>query len=129
MQLHQKAIEAISKQNPLQRYQYFMRRVADFETMYGLRDKQGNWASAVTEEHDLFSVWPAPEFAKACAVGDWGNYGVTEITVEMFQEEIKAALLSTGSLVNVFSVSSKAGFIVSPAEFSRDLQNELDQYE
>lgn len=126
--LHPKEVEAITRLDSLNRYQYFMKRVADFEVMYSLQDEEGDWVMADIDEHGLFCVWPFPEFASACAVDDWEGCKVVAISLDTYQKEIVELIKEENMLLNIFSSSDKTGFIVSQVEFARDLNKELAQY-
>lgn len=42
--MNPKAIENIQKLEPFQRYQHFIKRVADFEELWTIVDEEGNYA-------------------------------------------------------------------------------------
>ena len=48
-----------------ERYDYFIRKVADFEEVWGLKDAEG-WALMGSEEQVLFPIWSEKEFAELC---------------------------------------------------------------
>jgi hypothetical protein len=128
MKISDKEIEAVSKLEPLERYQYFMKKVADTEKMYSLVDKEGNFALSDVEINVLFSLWPAPEFALKCAQGAWEGFTVKEITIEDFEDNILDIVSDNNWLINVFSIECKTGFVVDFGEFARDLSHELKKY-
>lgn len=128
MKVNDKEIEAISKLEPIKRYQYFIKRVADSEAMYSLIDKEGNWALADVEGRTVFSVWSASEFASACALGEWEGFSVKEIAMEEFEDQIIDEIDQNNYLINVFSIKGKSGFVVDLSEFARDLSEEMKKY-
>jgi hypothetical protein len=128
MKINDKEIEAISRLEPVKRYEYFIKRVADSELMYTLVDPKGNWALADVEARSVFSVWSEPQFASACALGVWESFSVKEITVEEFENEIIDEIDQNNYLIDVFSVEGKSGFVVDLNEFARDLSNEMNKY-
>lgn len=127
MKITKKEIEATSKLEATARYHYFMKRVAGTEKMYSLVDEGGDWAIACFGEKTLFSVWPAPEFAEACAVSEWKGFSVREFNIEIFERDIFDEIDTHDHLINVFSVKGKSGFIVDYNEFARDLSDELEK--
>ncbi len=127
--LHPKEIEAVLQQKAPLRYQYFMKRVADFEVMYSLQDEDGDWVMADLDGSGLFCVWPFPEFATACAIEGWEGSKVIPIDLAMYQEQIVPMIQEEGLLLNVFSSPTATGFIVNAAEFARDLNTELAHYQ
>lgn len=128
MKITDKEVDAILKLKPFDRYQYFIKRVADSEQMYTLVDKDDNWALADVEGKDVFSVWSVPEFALPCASGKWENFSVKEITIEQFEDDIIDEIDKNGYLINVFPIKGKSGFIVDINEFAKDLNDEMRKY-
>ena len=113
---------------PFDRYQYFIKRVADFEVMYSLKNGD-EWAIAELEDNKVFSLWSAEVFAKKNAVGEWSNFEPIEIDFDLFEDEIVPFITENNFLLNVFSVNGKSGFVVELEEFMRDLKEEIKKYE
>ena len=128
MKISAKEIEEVSKLKPIQRYHYFIKRVADNEKMYSLVDRQGYFALANINDNVLFSVWTAPEFALSSAIDKWKEFEVKEIILEEFEDHIIDEIEKNNWLMNVFSIGSKSGFVVSLNEFARDLNEEMKKY-
>ena len=128
MKITNKEIEAVSQLEAFQRYEYFIKRVADSEKMYTLVDENGYFAIADIENSAVLSVWPAFEFAENNAVDEWGSYSVKEITIEEFEEDIIDIIEKNNWLINVFSIKGKSGFIVDLNEFAKDLSIEMQKY-
>jgi hypothetical protein len=128
MKITNKEIEAVSQLEAFQRYEYFIKRVADSERMYTLVDDNGNLAIADVESSAVLSVWSASEFAENNAVDEWGSFSVKEITVEEFEEDIIDMIEKNNWLINVFSIKGKSGFVVNINEFAKDLSAEMQKY-
>ncbi|MEO7211547.1 DUF2750 domain-containing protein [Mucilaginibacter sp.] len=130
MKVSDKEIKAVSKLGAFERYQYFIKRVADSETMYSLIGEDGNFALADVENTVLFSVWSAPEFALACAEGEgiWKNFSVKEILMEEFEDNIINEIEKNKWLINVFAIKNTSGFIVDLNELAKDLNEERKKY-
>ena len=128
MKITNKEIEAVSQLEAFQRYEYFIKRVADSERMYTLVDDNGNLAIADVESSAVLSVWSASEFAENNAVDEWGGFSVKEITVEEFEEDIIDMIEENNWLINVFSIKGKSGFVVDINEFAKDLSAEMQKY-
>ena len=58
-------IKNIVNLSAAERYGYFIRKVSDFEEVWGLKDKEG-WALMGNNEQVLFPVWSEKEFAELC---------------------------------------------------------------
>jgi len=128
MKITNKEIEAVSQLEAFQRYEYFIKRVADSERMYTLVDDNGNFAIADVESSTVLSVWSASEFAENNAVDEWGSFSVKEITLEEFEEDIIDMIEENNWLISVFSIKGKSGFVVDINEFAKDLSAEMQKY-
>jgi hypothetical protein len=128
IKITEQEIEAVSKLEPFQRYQYFIKRVADTEKMYTLADRDGNFAITILEGISVFSIWSSTQFALKCAEDEWSGFIVKEIILEEFEEETVDVIEENGWLLNVFSVKGKSGFVVDINEFARDLSEEMKKY-
>jgi hypothetical protein len=129
MKLTEKEIQNILRLAAFERYKYFIKRVADFEFMFGLKDKHQNLALAELDGKILLSLWSAKEFAELSAIEEWYGYSPFEINLNYFEREIIPYAKKNGCLLNVFPTSDRTGFIVTLEEFVRDLNIELEKYE
>lgn len=129
MKLHPKEIENVSKQKSFDRYQYFIRKVADFEEFWTIIDDKGDIGLSVINEKTFISLWTAEDFIKSNINGNWKNHTPVKMTLDDFDELLKPIILKNDYLISVFPVNSKSGFVVNFDEFVRDLNNELEQYE
>jgi hypothetical protein len=116
-------MEKVAALPPFDRYQYTIKKVADFGQAYTLVHEDGTRALADADGKTLLSVWPAASYAKRNAIGEWLHCQAQNISLEQL-----ISVEPDEVLVNVFSVNGKAGFIVSPEELKRDLKEELEQY-
>ena len=128
MKVSEKEIQAVCNLAPFDRYQYFIKRVADSERMYSLVDNNGDYAISDVDESVLFSVWSAPEFAQMCIQDGWKDFQLKEITIEEFEDKVIDEIEQNGLLINVFPVGNKSGFVVDLNEFARDLSEEMKKY-
>ena len=128
MKISEKEVQALSKLEPFKRYQYFIKRVADAETLYTLLDKDGDFALSDVEDKVMFSVWPAAEFAAQCAFDEWDGFTVQEVSLEEFENQLIDQIEENHWLLNVFAINRNTGFVVDINEFARDLSDELKKY-
>lgn len=129
MKMTEKEIEKVSELIPFKRYQYFIKRVADSEKIYCLESEEGNWALSELEGKTLFPLWSATSFAANCKVGEWANFKVIELSLTEFNSKLVPLITSEEWLLNVFPVEDRTGFVVAFEEFTRDLEDELSNYE
>jgi len=126
MLLNSKEIEAVSKLPASKRYEYFIKKVADFEEVWGLFDD--GWAISEDEEgNPLIPFWPKKEFAHLCAVDEWKNYKPEKIELEEFMREWLPGMKKDGIKPSIFwnnvdSVVPDIDRLIS------DLEEELKKY-
>lgn len=129
MELHSKEIERVSNLEPFERYKYFLKRVADSESLYTLKSDNGNYVISEIDDNRLFPMWSAREHAELCKENGWSDCIVEELTLDDLEEEIFDLIASERYLINVFPTQEKTGFIVDLDEFARDLSDELKHYQ
>lgn len=129
MKISKNQLESVIKLDPFKRYQYFIKRVADSEKIYVLKDIHGSFALSEIEENILLPFWSNLEYAEICKEGHWKDYKIVEIKFGILQNEIFPLIERENYLINVFPLPNITGFIVNLEEFTRDLQQELKKYE
>jgi Protein of unknown function (DUF2750) len=111
-----------------QRFDYFVRKVADFGQAWGLFSD--GWAMA----HDdagtrVMPFWPEAEFAAVCSTGPWAGYQPRAITLDDLLVKWLPGMATDAVGVAVFPMPSDKGVIVTP-DFLRDaLVAEASQYD
>ncbi|MEM9889095.1 MAG: DUF2750 domain-containing protein [Bacteroidota bacterium] len=129
MKVSMKEIENVSKLKPFERYRYFIKKVADFEEVWTIKDQNDDFALSDIEEYTLVSLWSAEEFIQSNLNEGWKDCVPIKMDLEMLQNELYYVLVKNNYLVNVFPVNGRSGFVVSIEEFIRDLNLELEDYE
>lgn len=128
MRLNEKEIESVSSLKPFDRYKYFIKRVADFEEVWTILDQDGDIALSDIDDEVLVSFWSSEEYIGSNLSQGWKDCKPLKLTLEDFEEKVLPFIHKEQSLVNVFPVGGKSGFVVSIEEFLRDLNEELEQY-
>ena len=128
MKINAEEIKAVANLEPLKRYKYLIKKVADNEVFYTLLNSENDYAISELENHFLIPFWSAKEFAESCLIENWKTYKITEITLDDFEEKIIDFLNENNYLMNIFPIENKTGFIVDVNEFVRDLNDELENY-
>lgn len=126
--MNQKEIENVIILEPFERYQYFIKKVADWEIFFTLLNENGEYALSELENKKLFPMWSAKKYAELCKVSGWEKYIVKELNLDDLEDKIIDFIVDEDCLINVFPVSDRTGFIVSLKEFSKDLSDELKNY-
>lgn len=111
----------------MERYTYFVRKVADFQAVWGL-NKNG-WATVENKGARGVPLWPEREFAEACTTDEWADYVPKEIALEDFLKKWLPGLERDGKFISVFPVLEGKAKMVSASTLLKDLLDELDQYE
>ncbi len=120
-------IQSVINLPALDRYMYFIRKVADFEEVWGLYDD--GWALLGDDKNKILAFWPESEFAKICANGIWGNYQPKKITLGDFTEKWLGGMIKDGVMAAIFYTPNGKGLIISAKQLSDDLNRELAQFE
>ncbi|HFA50552.1 MAG TPA: DUF2750 domain-containing protein [Bacteroidetes bacterium] len=127
MEINEQEFDSVIKLDPSKRYGYFIKRVSDWEAMYGLK-LNGEWALSKLDEYILFPVWPHIEYAKYCSNAEWENHVPFKIDLDYFEKNVYDYLSNKNILIDVFPVSGRSGFVVGLDEFIRDINRELKHY-
>jgi len=122
-----KQLAAVIALPGLKRFEHFVKVVADREQVWGLY--QEGWAAAGTEdEASVFPIWPAKEYAEACALGEWSGYEPKAIDLGEFLGVFLPNFEEDGILPGVFYVPSGGGVTPSVDDLRSALEAELSNY-
>lgn len=125
-----KEIENVSKLEPQKRYQYFIKKIADFEELWTITDNEGYYVINEIDGKLMFSLWPQEEYVKHfLKSADWSDCEICSISLEELESDIYKFIEKENFLVNVFPVNGKSGFVVNLEELKRDLALELDKFD
>lgn len=128
MKLNQTEIDKVILLDPIKRYNYFLKKIADNELLYTLINEKGNYVVSVIDNIFILPLWSSPDFASLCQIKGWDNYTIREITLEEFEDNVVNHIEENKYLLNVFPVYDKTGFVLDLEEFIRDLNEELENY-
>lgn len=125
--MNPKEKENILKLEPFKRYQYFIKKIADFEELWTIVDENGDYAISEIDNHNFISFWTAEEFILSNLEEGWQDCKPLKLNLEDLYNDLFEIIVSENYLVNVFPIDGKSGFIVSLEEFKRDLEEELEK--
>ena len=117
--------ELVLALSPRERYVYFIQLAVDGEEAWGLKNAEG-WVLAGDQDRDAFPVWPHPDLAAACALGDWEGALPEAIGLDELLADLIPILEEDGIAVAVFPGPDGESAIVVPEDLRRDLQAEID---
>ena len=129
MNINKQEIENVSRLEPFKRYKYFIKKIADFEEIWTIIDRNGDIGLSDIDNKILIPMWPKEPYIKSCLEDNWRNHISFKITLDNFEETIIPFISENDYLINVFPVGKKTGFVVNLNEFIRDLNEELEWYE
>jgi len=111
-----------------ERYGYFVKRVADWQEVWGLWNN--GWALLGDDNNeDCFPVWPHPELAALYVTGDWAGYTPKSIEVHEWVEKWLPDLGREGRRIAVFPVEGQTCSIANSDRLKHDIEEELDKME
>jgi hypothetical protein len=112
-----------------QRYEHFVKQVADWEEAWGLF--QNGWALAARDDNEtrVFPLWPSKEYAEACAKGIWEGFEPKSIALDDLLNVLLPKLRRDETLVGVFYTPEGKGVTRQPADLAGDLGRESAEYE
>lgn len=127
MNINSKQIEAILSLDSLQRYEHFIKVIADWEEVWGLY--HDGWALASNDnEQQVFPLWPAKEYAQLCADKEWADYQPSSFSLDELIEELLPNLDMDNLLVGIFNTPDNLGVVTTSEQLLTDLNRELDKY-
>jgi len=126
--MNQQKINNIFNLEPKERYEYLLRRVADFETIYLITDKEDNYVMIGSDDVKVIPVWPEREFAELFLENDWQDCKVVEYDVHDFIEWLDYLETEKVDLAG-FPNAEFRTVQVSAVDMKNNLLYELSQYE
>lgn len=127
MKVNPKQLESVLALPGTKRFEHFVKVVADWQEVWGLY--QDGWALAAADDGTtVFPLWPAKEYAQACAANEWKGYEPRSFSLSDFMEVLLPKLESDGVLPGVFFTPSSKGVTPSVGELKSALEAELHNY-
>lgn len=123
--LHEKEFDQVRRLPPLGRYEYFIKRVADSQSLWSLWSD--GWALMGDDEGEAVPVWPHPRFAEAFATGEWDGYSPQRIGLDDWLAKWIPGMETDRRRVAVFPAEG-ATTKATPAQLRHDLEREMAKY-
>jgi hypothetical protein len=112
-----------------ERYQHFIKQVADWESLWSLKDAD-EWCTVANEKDQIcLPVWPHAQYAFAWAIEEFSSCVPTEISVDDWLGQLHKAAVNCAWKIAVFPTVGDPGVLIDPNRFAKDLGLELSQYE
>jgi len=127
--LSKKEIEAILRKPPQERYIYSVKRIAEQEEAWTLKNEE---AVVAGDDHGniFFPIWPYKEFALKCKIEEWEGCELKKLSLHNLTEEILPNLSKEGTKIAVFNIpDDPVSITVSANDFLNNLLYECSKYE
>ena len=126
----QKEIDAILKLSPEKRYEYLIKRIADFEEVWTLYNDDVGFATNVEDDgSQWFPIWPSKGFSDLWRGGSFSKYHSKNVSIYNFKEKTLPALKEMGIGILAFPIENGKGQVMEISKFVSDLESEMEQYE
>ncbi|MBK6907477.1 MAG: DUF2750 domain-containing protein [Rhodocyclaceae bacterium] len=122
--LSQKELESVSRLSIEARLAHFVKRVADWEEVWSLRNSEGWVLTLATEGQEAAPFWPHPAYATACAQDIWVDCEPQAIDLAAFMEKWLPGLAKEKKVVAVFPAPSSSGALIHPESLLQALVTE-----
>lgn len=109
------------------RRDYFVRKVADFEVVWGLSDR--GWATAETGGVVAVPFWPEEEFTALCAIDEWSGFSPRPIPLDDFLSKWLPGMQEDDRVCLIFPTPHSRGLVLPPDQLKMLIEGELQQYE
>ncbi|XQY93683.1 DUF2750 domain-containing protein [Metabacillus sp. HB246100] len=121
-----KEILAVIKLPANRRYSYFIKKIVDFEELWGLYND--GWAiSEDTNGNKLIPLWPKKEYAELCTEEEWKQYQPKKIYLNDFINKWIPGMSKDRLSVSVFWYENDS-VVVNPERLLNDIEEELENY-
>lgn len=121
-----KELEAVIKLPANKRYEYFIKKVVDFEEVWGLY--HDGWAISQDDTGKmLMPFWPKKEFAELCSIEEWSDYTPKSIDLDEFINDWLPGIKKDGYKLSIFWNNHDSA-VLEVDTLLRDLETELEKY-
>jgi hypothetical protein len=108
-----------------QRYEYFVKRVAETREVWGLVRGDG-WALAKKDDGTLeYAMRPDREFAQLCAEFEWEGYVPQSFSLDELLDDLLPQLQQDGLVPGIFRTPGSKGVMPTPNLLKVDLADEV----
>ena len=115
--------------DPDKRLEYFIRKVADTELIWGSHGDNGWLLLSDENGRKIVPFWPEREFVNEYNITHKYEYFPKEMDLYYFLNKWINGLTKDKIDIAVFPVMKKESFIITPLELKVLLEDELEQYE
>lgn len=130
MALTRQGVLAILSMSPERRYEYLVKKVTDFETLWVLFSEEEGFALNVEEDgRQYIPIWPSKEFSDTWTFDEYQGFSPKEIDLSKFINDIIPKLAENKIDILCFPTQGGWGLKVKCLKFRNDLIEDMKQYE
>ena len=111
------------------RLTYLVKRVADWEVIWTLKDKTGFVLLGDKAGVQYVPVWPFAEYAQLSCTGTWTDAHPEAISLDRFMNKWIAGMIVDKRMVAIFPTPTDSPLVMSPEKFKLLLDEALTDYE
>jgi hypothetical protein len=124
--LNQREFDALIRQPAAVRYEYFIKKAADYEEVWGLYNE--GWATAQDDKgNTLLPLFPNKRFAENIAEKEWEGFKPKRIELDYFLEKWLPGMRSDGVKPSIFPTDTDSA-VMDVDTLREDLEAELEKY-
>ena len=131
MKVSKQELEAVTALSPEKRYNYFVKRICDWEQVWTLYEDDYIVLNEAKNSKLYILLFPFKDFAEHYATNTRGMKGVSYKSFEInefLETIIKKLQAKNVSNALVFPVANGYGLNVSMTDMVKDIQSELENY-
>lgn len=131
MKVYKQELEAVTALSPEKRYNYFVKRICDWEQVWTLYEDDCIVLNEAKNGKLYILLFPFKDFAEHYATNTRGMKGVSYKSFEInefLETIIKKLQANNVSNALVFPVANGYGLNVSMTDMVKDIQSELENY-
>lgn len=131
MKVSKQELEAVTALSPEKRYNYFVKRICDWEQVWTLYEDDYIVLNEAKNAKLYILLFPFKDFAEHYATNTRGMKGVSYKSFEInefLETIIKKLQANNVSNALVFPVANGYGLNVSMTDMVKDIQSELENY-
>ncbi|MGH1386796.1 DUF2750 domain-containing protein [Kordia sp.] len=126
--MHIKQLESVFNLESKERYGYLIRKIADFEEVFLIADKKGNYVTLGSDNETVIPIWPELEFAQELIKKEWKKCVIKKVDLYDFMDWMDK-LETEDYLIGGFPNQKLNSIVVKPTEIKNHLIFECQQYE
>ncbi len=121
-----KEFESVSALAPMKRFQHFVKRVADWEEVWSLKNDDGWILLATSQGQEVVPLWPHPDYAQTFATEQWADCVPAAIGLTTFLEQWISGITRDGRWISVFATPSSSGIVLEAEAFRRAINAHIE---